>query len=464
MGRGLHSIAIAVTLLLATSSTTWGAPSLPVIEGLRTEINFWKAVFATYSTQQVVFHDRDNLSRIYSALDFSDLNASGLSPGEIERRRKAAVNAETERLRALLINLHSRRNDLEGLTKEERRIVRMFSADANPMAMVQATDEGRIRAQSGLRDRFLRGIQVSRRYLPMMERIFREQGLPVELTRLPFVESAFNVEAYSKVGAAGLWQFMPSTGRLYMTVNNVVDERRDPWAATAAAAAHLKADFDQLGTWPLAVTAYNHGRGGMARAVAATGTTDLVKIVREYKGPSFGFASRNFYVELLAAVEVERDADKHFGVIESEPELQVETVAVPANADFRSLARACGVEAEHLASLNLALCSSIVAGDTGVPSGYRLRVPRGYAGRLQAQAHIVTATRPAKSSRAGTKAVAKASGRSDGRFVRHRVRKGQTLASIARQYQTTINAIRRHNRLRDRDNVVVGQTLLIPNG
>ncbi len=431
---------------------------IPVLEGLRPAINFWKAIFSTYTTKQIVFHDRDDLSRIYSALDFTDLEASGLSDGEIVRRRRAAVDAETERLAALLQNLSTVGPDAPGLTKEERRIARMFP---NGSAMILATEEGRIRGQTGLRDRFLRGLEISRRYLPMMERIFRAEGLPVELTRLPFVESAFNVAAYSKVGAAGLWQFMPSTGRLYMTVNDVVDERRDPMSATAAAAKHLKADYESLGTWPLAVSAYNHGRAGMARAVADQGTSDLVQIVREYRGPSFGFASRNFYAEFLAAVEVERDAVRHFGVVGGEHELQVEIAEVPVNAEFGSVARAAGVERDTLAELNPALSSHVLSGRAAVPRGYELRLPPGCRSRFVEQTPMLVATRtmPAKASRRGTPGKA-----SSARLVKHRVRSGQTLSGIARQYQTTVGAIRKHNQLRKSDHVPAGQTLLIPRG
>src|SRR4029453_7063103 len=101
-------------------------------------------------------------------------------------------------------------------------------------------------------------------------RIFRDEGLPVELTRLPLIESCFDVEAYSKVGAAGIWQFMPATGRLYMEVSSSVDERRDPIPPPRAAARYLSRSYERLGNWPLAITSYNHGPNGMARAIGDT--------------------------------------------------------------------------------------------------------------------------------------------------------------------------------------------------
>ena len=102
------------------------------------------------------------------------------------------------------------------------------------------------------REKFEQAIKRSGRYLPLMESIFaREYNLPVELTRLPFVESSFNIRARSKVGASGIWQFMRSTGKLFLKINDGVDERNDPIRATEAAAKLLKMNFGSLKSWPL---------------------------------------------------------------------------------------------------------------------------------------------------------------------------------------------------------------------
>jgi membrane-bound lytic murein transglycosylase D len=128
--------------------------------------------------------------------------------------------------------------------------------------------------------RFADAIRVSRHYLKAMEVIFRREGVPVELTRLPFIESSFDVQAYSKVGAAGIWQFMPSTGRLYnLRINPAFDERRDPLMASEAAARFLKANYEKLGSWPLAITAYNYGPAGLATAVNTLNTADIATII-----------------------------------------------------------------------------------------------------------------------------------------------------------------------------------------
>jgi membrane-bound lytic murein transglycosylase D len=101
-----------------------------------------------------------------------------------------------------------------------------------------------------------------------------------------------------------MWQFMPYTGKRFMRISRYIDERRSPLKAALAAARLLKANYKQLGAWPLAVTAYNHGPGGMSRAKKRHGTEDLGYIIKNYKGKAFGFASKNFYGELLAVQDV----------------------------------------------------------------------------------------------------------------------------------------------------------------
>ena len=135
---------------------------------------------------------------------------------------------------------------------------------------------------------------------------------------LPHVESSFNPRAYSKVGAAGLWQFMRSTGRRYMRIDGAVDDRLDPFRSTEAAAQLLAYNYRVLGTWPLALTAYNHGTAGMRRAKETLGTDDIVRIVRNYTSRTFGFASRNFYVSFLAALEIDRNPEKYFGSLQKD--------------------------------------------------------------------------------------------------------------------------------------------------
>ncbi len=109
-----------------------------------------------------------------------------------------------------------------------------------------------------------------------------------------------------------MWQFMRSTGRRFLRIDAVVDERLDPYRSTEAAARFLEQNYIILGSWPLALTAYNHGPGGMKRAQEQLGTSDIATIVRKYNSRSFGFASRNFYLAFLAALEIDQNPEKFF--------------------------------------------------------------------------------------------------------------------------------------------------------
>ena len=158
------------------------------------------------------------------------------------------------------------------------------------------------------------GLARSGAVIDKFKQTFLSHGLPVDLVYLPCVESSFNFKAYSKFGAAGIWQFTHSTGRRYMEINYVVDERRDPFISADAAARLLKKNYAELKEWPLAITAYNHGLAGMRRAKNAKGSYE--EIVKSYKSRSFKFASRNFYSEFLAARIVAKNPEKYFGKID----------------------------------------------------------------------------------------------------------------------------------------------------
>jgi membrane-bound lytic murein transglycosylase D len=233
----------------------------------------------------------------------------------------------------------------------------------------------RVRTQRGLRERFRRGLEISGRYEAAFREIFRRHGVPEDLAYLPHVESSFQLNARSSVGATGVWQFMRATARHYMTVNNHIDERLDPIIAAEAAARYLAEAQRQLGHWPLAITSYNHGVAGMKRAKAQHGT-DIAVIVADYQGRYFGFASRNFYAEFLAARHVARHAGRYFSpAIVYEPPLEQRQVRVERRSTVAELARAHQVPQHELISANPAWLSGIRTGRVAVPAGSRLWLP-----------------------------------------------------------------------------------------
>lgn len=281
-----------------------------------------------------------------------------------------------------------------------------------------------------------------------MERTFRETNVPVEITRLPLIESCFNIHAYSSAAAAGVWQFIPSTGRQFMRIDSVVDERRDPLISSRAAARFLRQNYEKLGAWPLAITAYNHGPGGVARAVRETSSKDIADIIERYEGPAFKFASRNFYPEFLAALEVERNHQRYFGPLDLEAPMHVDVIQAKDYVGIETVASCAGVAPEVIAGLNPSLSHEVRRGKQRIPSGYPIRLP---AGTKQTFQQRYAAMPPAKKFDQPKRL-----------YVTHEVRRGQTLASIARRYGKTVEQIRRHNNIRNRNVIRPGQRLRIP--
>ena len=251
---------------------------------------------------------------------------------------------------------------------------------ADPAQFLDAID--RIRFQLGQADRFHEGLIRAAAWESHIVRVLEQHGVPAEIAALPHVESSFNPAAYSKVGAAGLWQFMPSTAKRFMRVDSIVDERLDPYSATEAAANLMLYNYRLLGSWPLAVTAYNHGPGGLRRAQEQLGTSDIAVIVKRYQGATFGFASRNFYVAFLAALEVDRNAEKYFGPITRLTDTQSTPVELPDYIAVEAFAKAFKVDMGALRVLNPALRPPIWNGTRLVPRGYAAAHPR-YAAAIR---------------------------------------------------------------------------------
>lgn len=418
---------------------------LPYPQALRPQVEFWTKIFATYSEYQVVIHDAVYLDKVYAVLDFRPLLKKH---GEAKARKLKSkrTKQELKKIRAALRKLHKHGAKGRTLSSRERKIRSLFRDVKERHKFRKAAAKGRLRAQSGIRERFHQSLRLSGRYLPRMEKIFRQKGLPVVLTRLPLIESSFNIEAYSKVGAAGIWQFMPATGRLFLKINHEVDERLDPIIATRAAADLLKSNYDRLRTWPLAVTAYNHGPAGMARAVRKVGTRDIATIIRRYKSRTFGFASRNFYAELLAAIEVEKNSATYFGPIKRDPLLRYDEVDLQHFVSLENLARAANTSTERLLALNPSFRRLIRNGELHVPRRHRLRIPAGT--RKDFDRRYAALSPRAKADRQVP-------------ALTHTVRRGETLGGIAQRYRTSVRTLQRLNGLRSAHFIRIGQELRV---
>ena len=357
---------------------------------LRPAVDFWKLVYSKYDRRYEIFHDTQDLSRIYSVLDFSDIYSAALSDSERRLLRKERIRDEKDRIRAILQRLSYNDYTPSQLDREERRIYDLFKTDPYSDKFIAATEDGRLRSQTGIQDKFLTGLAASGEYMEEIEDIFTSYGVPVEITRLVFVESMFNTKARSKVGASGIWQFMPGTGRLYLNIDGVADERNDPVLASHAAARLLRDNYQALGTWPLAINAYNSGRGSLSRAMATLGTSDIATIILNYSGGVYGFASRNFYPCFLAALELANGHPQYFGKLKIKPRLRYEYYYLKNPLRFPDLVATAGASYEEISRLNPHFSEAILSGVRKVPAGYNLRVPKGAETRFaQAERDIL---------------------------------------------------------------------------
>jgi membrane-bound lytic murein transglycosylase D len=403
---------------------------------LEADVRFWIRVYTEVTTDQGLLHDDWNLALVYEVLRFDPADP----PAQRERRVAEAKARYTSLLKRFAAG------STDNLTPHETRILHAFGAAAGPRDFRDAIE--RIRFQLGQADRFHEGLIRAAAWEKHIARTLTQHGVPAEIAALPHVESSFNLAAYSKVGAAGLWQFMPSTAKRFMRVDGVVDQRLDPYSATEAAANLMLYNYHLLGTWPLAVTAYNHGPGGLRRAQEELGTSDIAVIVKRYQGKTFGFASRNFYVAFLAALEVDRHAERYFGPITRLPDTDSTPVELPDYIPVDALARAFKVDMGALRVLNPALRPPIWSGSRLVPRGYMLRLPG-----TPPQGEIAAAWErlpPAQRYLAQ---------RNDGS---HKVRRGETLASIAAVSGVSLSRLLAANGWNPAHAVARGESVRIP--
>lgn len=429
-------IAVVFALMISAAAVADSTSYFPRPAELEPDIKFWTRVYTEVDTQSGFIHDSRHLDVVYEVVQFTD--------GMSNRSRQKRIDQAKKRYKKILSSLAGGKRN--GLSNEERRVLALWPSGVKNSTLRSAAK--RLRFQLGQSDKFLAGLIRSGAWDEHIRQVFSERGLPTELALLPHVESSYNPKAYSHRGAAGLWQFMRPTGRRYMRIDRVVDERMDPYKSTVAAAKLLKHNYDVVGTWPLAITAYNHGAAGMRRAVRKLGTRDIGTIVRQYNGRVFGFASRNFYVSFLAAVDVVAEAEKHFGAIRRDEPPRTALLSVPAFVSVSTLERALVVDRATLKINNPALRSAVWNGSKYVPRGYELRVPTALIGDSAATALDGIASSERFQAQK--------------RDTYHIVRRGDTLSKIAARYDTSVKELVSLNNLRSRHRIVVGKKLYLP--
>lgn len=422
--------ALLVVALLVSPAQ---ANPFPIYDCIRPNVAFWKDIYAKYPSSQGVIHDANDLGVVYEVIDLEP--EFGSAARERNNNRIKAVKARYEEMLLRFADGNPPEN------AEERRVLGLFGARLDHARLQQAAAS--IRFQLGQKDRFLEGVIRSGSHLTQIKEIIRGYDLPEDIAYLPHVESSYNYKAYSKFGAAGIWQFTQETGKRFLTIDYAVDERRDPIRATHAAARLLRENFEKLGSWPLALTAYNHGVNGMRRAKAEKG--DYEAIFREYESGLFKFASRNFYSEFLAACEVAKNHRAYFGDVPLLQPVATHEVILQGHVPVTRLLDHFRVEKEEFQRLNPALREPIYLGEKYVPQGYQVRLPLGRE-TVKLASHL-----PAEQYRKGQK-----------RSIIYRVQRGDTVSSIAKRHQVSVQDLLAANRLGKRATIFLGQNLRIP--
>jgi LysM repeat protein len=430
-----------VILTVALTGTSYGedvgaeSDIFPVYPCIQPNVAFWTKIYTEFSSDYGVIHDNRRLDIIYDVIRLEDPDWAG--GRKINRQR---IKKTKKKFKAILAKL-MRGNPPAG--PDEQKVAELFGPDAKPADFRSAMYN--IRCQVGQKDRFQKGLVRSGAYIEEIRQIFRDADLPEDLAYLPHVESSFNPKAYSKFGAAGMWQFTRSTGRRFMKVDYTIDERRDPILSSRAAARLLGKNYQKLQSWPLAITAYNHGTTGMLRAQRKKGSYD--RIFKEYRSRIFRFASRNFYSEFLAAREAAKNYRQYFGDLDLDAPFRSLIIELAGYVSLPQLARHLDIDLDDLRELNPALRSPVFRGQKYVPRGYQLRLP---AGDDRDWEQLI-AQLPPDIYRHNQK-----------RSQIYTVRRGDTAGKIARLHGVDLSDLIAANNLNRRATIYVNQTLRIP--
>jgi len=274
---------------------------------------FWYEIYTKYSSLQAIYHHSDYP---WIVLGIYDAEPVLKRTGSVFQARFDLEKKSPKFKRDLKHQLSrlSKMDNYENLSADDQILYNKLKNIPGERSKVFEEARKKLRTQIGQMDHFLMALNRSHLIIEEIEQVFVQQGLPIELSRIPFLESSFNNNVYSKVGAAGIWQLMPRTAKQYIKVDREVDERLDQLKATQAAAEVLKTYYQSLNDWPLAVSAYNQGIGTIQNAILIQGSRDIAQILNNHKSRRFRFASSSYYPCFLAAIHAYAYKDQIFGV------------------------------------------------------------------------------------------------------------------------------------------------------
>ena len=386
------------------------------------------------------------------ALDFSQASQDFWQKGELDNAFEALDQAYSLILKIdhqdIKAELLQQKEDLRFLISKRileiyasRNIVVNGAHDAIPLEInSHIQEEINLFTTGREKNFFIQSYKRAGRYRARIVAELEKAGLPTELSWLPLIESGFKVNALSRARALGLWQFIPSTGYKFGLKRNVfIDERLDPDKATQAAIAYLKELHQIFGDWTTVLAAYNCGEGRVLRVIRDQNVNYLdnfwdlyMRLPRE---------TARYVPRFLATLHILKDPQKYgLDSIATDPPIEYEAVTISKQVHLKDVARSLGIAEKKLHALNPELRYKILPKEP-----YALKVPPGNGSILLAKIDsIQTSMRPRPA------------------YVKHRVRRGETLSSIAQRYRTSVSRIARANNINKRNLIVAGKTLRIP--
>ncbi|MDG2087419.1 MAG: LysM peptidoglycan-binding domain-containing protein [Arenicellaceae bacterium] len=422
----------------------------PCPEEIQRRVDFWVQVFRQWDTGQRVIHDSDHPQKVFAVLRTED-RCSAKRPGKL-------VKQEQDKIRDALQTLANRIDAGQAPENSFQTDLANLYPGAGGAELRSASE--RLRCQSGNQDRFENALRRFGEYRPFVVEYLADAGLSTELQYLPFVESAYHPQAYSHLGAAGIWQIMPKTARnLGLQISASVDERFDPRLATQGAIRYFHDSVKQVAAAaekqgsevtpgkmnPFVVTSYNYGVRGMTRAIEEVGL-DYVRLLNEYKSRTFRTAVKNFYASFLAARYVAKNSERYFPGVTGNSATKTSIVSIPFSASIKRLVSVFKVDESVLKDLNPALTSRVWKGFSYVPAGFSFALP--LRSDDWSDQRVQLAALPPE-------------GPSDG-GERHVVERGNTACEVAELYRVKCRDIIELNRLGRQATIRIGQVLMIP--
>ena len=421
----------------------------PCPDELKPRVSFWIDVFTQHGDDTIILHDPENPQRVYKVIK---------TTARCSRRNEARSikNAKASVRKQLLQIADKRAQGVTQFSGEKQHLAELVKNE-KPAEIRKAAK--RIRCQGGVADQFLRALERHGTYGSMVVTTLKKAGLPTDIQYLPFVESSYRPTAYSRVGAAGMWQIMPRTARtLGLKISSTVDERLDPELASAAAARYFLDSRKRLGDtarniksakkyslYPFVITSYNYGASGMVRAMDKVGP-DYMDVLNKYKARGFQIAVKNFYSSFLAARHVAQNADEYYPNHKVAQPLAVDVVTIKTPASIERLMSVFSVSEDTLKKYNTSLMRLVWTGRRFVPKGYKLKLPKAAAGRSEQVAKLnkLPAEEP--------------------KYIEYsyRVKRGDTACGIAKKEGVSCRELIALNNLGRRALIRSGQIITIP--